>query len=437
MAKPPDMRQWVTTEDLNVSPEVLGLALATPTRRLMAMLLDLAVIGIVSSFANFWWLCGLALVGVVHARGQGASKVGFGAGDGAVVRPASASAAAAPPAPSPATAAPLALASRWASRLGDSALMRHPRHWPLSQWLLLGLAAVLVVAGGLQSWEEHTKPRPAKHQRSNANDDASADALAEAAERIADAAEEAAEKAAEKTAERASTGSTEGAARPIVRRAGGMITLNIDRAEKSAATASAASGVVSDASASAPGNAFASAPMGTASDPSAAPSASNPGAAGPAASQVINAATALALAQQSERIRKLEAKLAEARRARSLDPRVWLRRWADDLGVGYGFALIYFSLLPAWWGGQTVGKRLLRLRVVELTGKPMSALRNLKRFGGYAAGMATGGLGLVQLMWDSNRQAIQDKTAHTAVIDLRRPRLAPQPPSLPPAPAGR
>ena len=45
-----------------------------------------------------------------------------------------------------------------------------------------------------------------------------------------------------------------------------------------------------------------------------------------------------------------------------------------------------------------------------------------KRFGGYAAGFFTGGSGFVQLIWDSNRQAIQDKTAHTVVIDLRQPR---------------
>ena len=33
--------------------------------------------------------------------------------------------------------------------------------------------------------------------------------------------------------------------------------------------------------------------------------------------------------------------------------------------------------------------------------------------------MATGGLGFLQILWDPNRQAIQDKTAHTVVVDLR------------------
>ena len=69
-----------------------------------------------------------------------------------------------------------------------------------------------------------------------------------------------------------------------------------------------------------------------------------------------------------------------------------------------------------------MGKRLLGLRIVELSGKPLTALRCLKRYGGYAAGLATGGIGLAQLLWDPNRQALQDRTAHTVVIDLRQPR---------------
>jgi hypothetical protein len=53
------------------------------------------------------------------------------------------------------------------------------------------------------------------------------------------------------------------------------------------------------------------------------------------------------------------------------------------------------------------------------------------RYGGYAAGLATAGIGLLQVLWDPNRQAVQDKLAHTVVIDLRAPRALPS--ATPPA----
>lgn len=131
------------------------------------------------------------------------------------------------------------------------------------------------------------------------------------------------------------------------------------------------------------------------------------------------------------RIAVLQAQLLEARKPKAFDLHEQIRSWADDVGLGLGWTIAYFSLLPVWWQGQTVGKRLLGLRVVELTGKPLTALRAFKRYGGYAAGMATGLFGFAQVLWDPNRQAIQDKTAHTVVIDLRR-KLA-DPPSPPPS----
>jgi uncharacterized RDD family membrane protein YckC len=42
-----------------------------------------------------------------------------------------------------------------------------------------------------------------------------------------------------------------------------------------------------------------------------------------------------------------------------------------------------------------------------------------ERFGGYAAGIATGLFGFAQLYWDPNRQAIHDRVARTVVIRSR------------------
>lgn len=134
-----------------------------------------------------------------------------------------------------------------------------------------------------------------------------------------------------------------------------------------------------------------------------------------------------AASDPTTRIAQLEADLARTqgrlqaaeRRDRGLGH--WLAVQADEIGDAFGWGIVYFSLLPAWWRGQTVGKKLLKLRVLELTGAPMTVLRCLKRYGGYAAGMATGGIGFAQVLWEPNRQGLHDKAAHTAVFDERTP----------------
>lgn len=138
------------------------------------------------------------------------------------------------------------------------------------------------------------------------------------------------------------------------------------------------------------------------------------------------AAADAALAAMSARVKSLEAEVRTLRGA----PPDWREKaalWLDDIGLGYGGALLYFTLLPLWWPGQTVGKRLLGLRVVELTGAPMTTTVAFKRFGGYMAGLATGGIGLAQVMWDHNAQGLQDRAARTLVLDERA--VAPAAPS--------
>jgi uncharacterized RDD family membrane protein YckC len=173
-------------------------------------------------------------------------------------------------------------------------------------------------------------------------------------------------------------------------------------------------------------------------------------AASTAASGPALAASSASAPSDAERIASLQARLAaaekearDAQRALAERPtglREQVSHFLDELGAGLGWGIVYFSLLPAWWGGQTVGKKLLRLRVVELTGKPITVMRSLKRYGGYAAGLATGGLGFLQVLWDPNHQGLHDKAAHTAVLDLRpgaappaTPLPAPSPAAVPPA----
>lgn len=94
----------------------------------------------------------------------------------------------------------------------------------------------------------------------------------------------------------------------------------------------------------------------------------------------------------------------------------WMQELIAGLGQGIGWAALYHSMFIAWFRGRTPGKKLLRIRVVKLDGSDFSLWDSFGRYGGYGAGFATGLLGFIQVFWDSNRQAIQDKISETVVI---------------------
>jgi len=94
----------------------------------------------------------------------------------------------------------------------------------------------------------------------------------------------------------------------------------------------------------------------------------------------------------------------------------WIRGLLDDLGLGFGWAALYTTVLLAWTNGQTLGKRLLGIRVLRLDAKPITWWVGFERAGGYAAGFATGLLGFAQVYWDANRQAIHDRIVGTVVV---------------------
>jgi hypothetical protein len=247
-----DPRAWITPDDLNVAPSLLGLPLATPRQRLFAMAADLSLLALANHLGNFWLLMAAGLALYLWLRQH---------------RP---------------------------ELFGARQRSRRPR---LFAW---GLVLVMTVGGLLQAWN--------------------------------------------------------GASRSVE-----------DEPEVAAAAASA---------------------------------------------QAKSEAQAL-------QIERLEAQLERARAPAFHALRSEFNYWLDKIGLSYFWAAVYFTLLPLVWVGQTPGKCLLGLRVVELTGKRLTPLILFKRYGGYAAGLFTGMTGFAQLIWDSNRQAIQDKTAHTVVIDAR------------------
>ncbi|MBA6293944.1 RDD family protein [Colwellia sp. MB3u-70] len=95
----------------------------------------------------------------------------------------------------------------------------------------------------------------------------------------------------------------------------------------------------------------------------------------------------------------------------------WLQGLVEDLGLGFGWAAFYFTMFTALWYGQTPGKKLFSIRVIQLDGTPLSIWDSFGRYGGYGAGIATGLLGFAQIFWDPNRQAIHDKISATIVVN--------------------
>ncbi len=108
------------------------------------------------------------------------------------------------------------------------------------------------------------------------------------------------------------------------------------------------------------------------------------------------------------------AQLREASRGSS-----WLNAASDfsrTLGLTFGWAGVYFTLTVGWLRGRTPGKWITGLRIVRLDGRPLSPLDAFTRYGGYAAGLATGLIGFARVLWEPNRQAIEDKIAWTVVV---------------------
>lgn len=91
-------------------------------------------------------------------------------------------------------------------------------------------------------------------------------------------------------------------------------------------------------------------------------------------------------------------------------------RLLDELGLGIGWSGLYFTFLTAFLRGRTPGKKVLGIRVVRLDGNPLSYWVAFERFGGYAASLFTGMEGFLRILWDRNRQSLEDKLAETVVI---------------------
>lgn len=86
------------------------------------------------------------------------------------------------------------------------------------------------------------------------------------------------------------------------------------------------------------------------------------------------------------------------------------------LGLTFGWAGVYFTLMAGTCNGRTLGKLALRTRAAKINGSAFTYFDGFVRQGGYVAGLAMGLLGFVKLLWEPNRQAVQDRMAATVVV---------------------
>ncbi len=105
----------------------------------------------------------------------------------------------------------------------------------------------------------------------------------------------------------------------------------------------------------------------------------------------------------------------------------WLgqaRTFASALGVTFGWSGVYFTLLAGTWHGRTLGKRVLGIQPIKTEGTPFTYFDAFIRHGGYVAGVAMGLTGFLKLLWEPNRQAVEDRIAGTVVVNVSRDHAA-------------
>ena len=66
----------------------------------------------------------------------------------------------------------------------------------------------------------------------------------------------------------------------------------------------------------------------------------------------------------------------------------WIKGIIAELGLGFGWAALYYSVFTAWFNGKTPGKRLMNIRVLKLDGSALSLWDSFGRYGGYGAGLS-------------------------------------------------
>jgi uncharacterized RDD family membrane protein YckC len=85
----------------------------------------------------------------------------------------------------------------------------------------------------------------------------------------------------------------------------------------------------------------------------------------------------------------------------------------------------YYALATYWGNGRTLGKWLLRIRVVSLVHERMTLWHSIERALGYGASFLEFGFGFLQYFIDPNHRTVHDRIAETIVVYDGRPKTKP------------
>jgi uncharacterized RDD family membrane protein YckC len=94
-----------------------------------------------------------------------------------------------------------------------------------------------------------------------------------------------------------------------------------------------------------------------------------------------------------------------------LDPLAVLRRCAPALAMAALYLGLFWTLT-----GQTLGHRVLRLRVVDPWGRPPRPWRAALRVVGHGLGLALGAMGWLWVAFDREKRGLHDHLARTYVV---------------------
>jgi uncharacterized RDD family membrane protein YckC len=80
--------------------------------------------------------------------------------------------------------------------------------------------------------------------------------------------------------------------------------------------------------------------------------------------------------------------------------------------------VLYFAISFYYSKGQTIGKYLLKIKVLSLYHENLGLWHCIERSLGYFASALEFGFGFIQVFWNPNRMTLHDKIGETIVIEL-------------------